>query len=48
MLEIRCWSRMEKISCTGRVRNEEVLYTVWEKRKEGKKGRSEVKTRMKM
>jgi hypothetical protein len=30
--EMRCWRRMEKYSCTDRVRNEEVLHRVKEKR----------------
>jgi hypothetical protein len=30
--EVWCWRRMEKISCTDRVRNEEVLHTVKEER----------------
>jgi hypothetical protein len=28
--EMWCWRRMEKIGLTGRVKNEEVLYTVKE------------------
>jgi len=31
-LEMRCWRRMEKISWTDRVRNDEVLYRVKEQR----------------
>jgi hypothetical protein len=30
--EMWCWGRMEKISWTGRVKNEEVLYGVKEER----------------
>ena len=30
--ELRCWRRMEKISWTDRVRNDEVLYRVKEQR----------------
>jgi hypothetical protein len=30
--EMWCWRRMEKISCTDHVRNEEVLFTVKEQR----------------
>jgi hypothetical protein len=31
-LEMWCWRRMEKVSCTDRVRNEEVLHRVKEER----------------
>ena len=31
-LEMWCWRRTEKISCTVRVRNEEVLQGVWKER----------------